>query len=127
MDSSTNVLNWFEIPTTDIERAKRFYGAIFEIEMSDFPIGDLKMAMFPYAPGSGKLGGALIQHEMYEPRDNGVLIYLNANPDIQTVIERIEPAGGKIVIPRTQISPDIGYMAVFTDTEGNRIALHAQN
>ena len=64
---------------------------------------------------------------MYTPSEHGVAIYLNANPDIQTVINRIEPAGGKVVIPKTQISPEVGYMAFFLDTEGNRLALHAQN
>ena len=64
---------------------------------------------------------------MYTPSEHGVAIYLNANPNIQAVIDRIEPAGGKIIIPRTQISPEIGYMAFFLDTEGSRLALHAQN
>jgi len=126
MDSTTNALNWFEIPTVDIERAKKFYEAVFAVTMFDMPLGDLKMSMFPGNPGSGKVGGALVQHEMYTPMENGVLLYLNANPDIQTVVDRIEPAGGKLLIPKTQISPDIGYMAVFLDSEGNRIALHAQ-
>lgn len=127
MDINTNALNWFEIPVTDIDRAKKFYETIFEMEMTEMPMGGLQMVSFPYGPGSGKVSGALIKHEMYEPMQNGVLIYLNANPDIQTVIDRIEDAGGRIDIPKTQISPEIGYMSVFTDTEGNRIALHAQN
>lgn len=126
MDRTTNTLNWFEIPTVDIDRAKTFYEAIFAVTMFDMPLGDLKMSVFPGDQDNGKVCGALVQHEMYTPMNNGVLLYLNANPDIQTVIDRIEPAGGKLLIPKTQISPDIGYMAVFLDSEGNRIALHAQ-
>jgi len=128
MDNSTNALNWFEIPAVDIDRAQKFYEAVFKIEMQALPLGDLKMVTFPYAPDSGRVSGALIQHEMYAPSaTDGALVYLNANPEIQAVIDRIEPAGGQIVIPKTQISPEIGYMCVFTDTEGNRVALHAQN
>ncbi len=127
MDNTTNAINWFEIPAVDLDRAQKFYETIFGIEMQAMPMVDLKMILFPYNPGNGKVSGALIQHEMYQPMANGVLLYLNANPDIQTVIDRIESAGGKISIPKTQISPDIGYMCVFIDTEGNRIALHAQN
>jgi uncharacterized protein len=127
MDNNSNALNWFEIPATDIDRARKFYETIFGIEMSEMPLGELKMVTFPYSPGSGRVSGALIRHEMYTPMSNGALIYLNANPEIQTVIDRIEAAGGKVDIPKTQISPDIGYMSVFTDTEGNRVALHAQN
>ena len=40
-------------------------------------------------------------------------------------MNRVEAAGGKIMVPKTQISPDYGYMAVFIDTEGNRIGLHS--
>lgn len=86
-----------------------------------------KMISFPAEWGDGRVHGALMQHEMYTPSEHGVAIYLNANPNIQAIIDRIEPAGGKVVFPKTQISPDIGYMAFFVDTEGNRLALHAQN
>jgi predicted enzyme related to lactoylglutathione lyase len=127
MKKDENSLNWFEIPVTDMERAKKFYETIFEIEKQELPIPQIKMVTFPWEMGSGKVNGALAQHELYKPSTDGVAVYLNANPDIQTVIDRIEPAGGKIVIPKTQISPEIGYMAFFIDTEGNRMALHAQN
>jgi len=125
MDKSSNTINWFEIPTLDINRARAFYETIFDVKMQELPIPGVKMISFPAEPGDGKLHGALIQHEMYTPSEHGVAIYLNANPSIQAVIDRIEAAGGKIVIPRTQISPEIGYMAFFIDTEGNRLALHA--
>lgn len=127
MNNDSNALNWFEIPTTDIERARRFYEAVFKITMSEMPIGEAKMFTFPYSPTSGKVSGAIIQQAEYVPSADGVVVYLNANPNIQDVIDRIEPAGGKIVIPKTQISPEIGYMCFFVDTEGNRVALHAQN
>jgi hypothetical protein len=122
-----NAISWFEIPALDLERAKKFYGDIFQAEMEDFEMGEFKMVCFPGSMSGEGVGGALLQNEFYEPRDNGVLIYLNAEPDIQAVIDRIEPAGGSVQIPRTQISPEIGYMSVFTDTEGNRIALHSMN
>lgn len=127
MDKNSNSINWFEIPATDIERARKFYETIFDMKMQELPMPGFKMISFPMDMGSGKVSGALMQHEMYTPSEHGVAIYLNANPNIQTVIDRIEPAGGKIVIPKTQISPEIGFMAFFVDTEGNRVALHAQN
>jgi predicted enzyme related to lactoylglutathione lyase len=126
MDTTTNAINWFEIPARDIQRAKTFFETIFEIEMQPTPVP--MMFTFPYAPGSGKATGAIMQHEMYVPsKTDGVTIYLNANPDIEAVIDRIEPAGGKILIPKTQISPEIGFMCFFLDTEGNRLALMAKN
>ena len=84
------------------------------------------MAGFPADMGNGKASGALVQSNMHKPSMDGCVIYLNANPEIQTVINRIEKAGGKILMPKTQITPEIGFMAFFTDTEGNKMGLHAQ-
>ncbi len=128
MDKTTNALNWFEIPAKDISRAKKFYEAIFAIQMQDYPeMMGMKMSGFPADMTSGKVSGALVQSQMHIPSEQGAVIYLNAMPDIQKVIDRIVPAGGKIAMPRTQISPEIGYMAFFIDTEGNKVALHASN
>lgn len=123
-----NAINWFEIPASDIDRARKFYEGIFDFEMFDLNIGDgLSMVLFPAV--SGTVNGALIQYEdMYKPSDSmGPLLYLNANPDVQPVLDRVEEAGGKILIPKRLITEDNGYMAVITDSEGNRIALHSNN
>lgn len=128
MEKNANSLNWFEIPATDIERARSFYGTIFNCELD--PVMDMmgmKMSNFPWEPGSGKANGGLCQSDMHKPSQEGAVIYLNANPNIQTIIDRIEKAGGQVVMPKTQISPEIGYMAFFIDSEGNKIGLHGQN
>jgi predicted enzyme related to lactoylglutathione lyase len=128
MDKNSNSLNWFEIPAKDIHRAKTFYEKLFEMEME--PVQEMmgmKMAFFPSEIGSGKASGGLVQSEMHKPSMDGSVVYLNANPKIQTVIDRVEKAGGKVLMPRTEISPEIGYMAFFVDSEGNKMALHAQN
>ena len=128
MDKNTNALNWFEIPATNISRARKFYETIFEITMEDMgEIMGMKMASFPSEMGNGKASGGLVQGTMHKPSMDGAVIYLNANPSIQAVLDRIEPAGGKVIMPAAQISPEIGHMAFFIDSEGNRMALHAQN
>lgn len=128
MDKNANSLNWFEIPAVDIDRAGKFYAAIMNAEMTPLmEMMGMKMIGFPSDPGNGKASGALCQSDFHKPSQDGSLIYLNANPSIQSVIDRVEGAGGKVVMPKTQISPEIGYMAFFIDTEGNRIGLHAQN
>jgi predicted enzyme related to lactoylglutathione lyase len=128
MDSNSNSLNWFEIPVTDIQRAQKFYETIFNTELQPLPaMMGMKMVGFPSEMGNGKANGALAQSEMHKPSNEGAVIYLNANPSIQTVLDRIDTAGGKVVSPRMEISPEIGCMAFFTDTEGNKVGLHAQN
>lgn len=127
MSAATNALNWFEIPVTDTARAKRFYETIFDIQMQTDTMMGMEMTMFPFdmQSASGRVSGALVKGPMHKPGSDGAIVYLNANPSIQTVIDKIESAGGKVLMPKTQISPEIGYMAFFTDTEGNRMALHA--
>ena len=125
MKSTENALNWFEIPVADIVRAKRFYEKIFDIQMLDFETGNIKMAVFPTDNMSGKVGGGLAQSNMHKPGPDGAIIYLNGNPDLSVMLGRVEGAGGKVIMPKTQVSEEIGYMAFFSDTEGNQIALHS--
>lgn len=127
MDAQSNSLNWFEIPATDINRAKTFYETIFGIEMPVNDMMGMTMAFFPQDQGNGKASGCLCKSDMHKPSMDGAVIYLNANPAMDNVIERIPAAGGSVLMPKTHIDENIGYMAFFTDTEGNKVALHSQN
>jgi uncharacterized protein len=127
MDASANVLNWFEISVGDIERAQKFYETIFSVTMERMDMMGMKMASFPYDPMSGKLSGAIVQSDMHKPGADGVKVYFNGNPDLDKALSKVEAAGGKVVMPKTKINDDIGYMAFFIDTEGNAVALHSQN
>jgi len=122
-----NAISWFEIPTTDINRAQRFYETIFGISMIPMEMPNIKMRMFPLDDMMNGIGGALVDSGGFHKPSvtDGPLIYLNANPDVQNVLAKVEAAGGKIMVPKTEISPEYGNMAVFIDTEGNRIALHS--
>ncbi|MEO8853432.1 MAG: VOC family protein [Ginsengibacter sp.] len=125
MSSETNAINWFEIAVKDIARAKKFYETILEVELSEMEMAGMKMAMFPYDGTKGTVGGALAQSEMHIPGATGAVIYLNANPDLQLVLNRVEKAGGKIVMPKTLIDEQTGNMAFISDTEANTIGLHS--
>lgn len=122
-----NAISWFEIPTTDIDRAQKFYETIFNMKMNPLEFQNIKMRMFPIDNPMEGIGGTLVQmtDDFYKPSStDGPLIYLDGNPDVQIILDRIEVAGGKILVPKTKISDEYGDMAVFIDTEGNRIALH---
>ncbi len=121
-----NAISWFEIPTKDLDRAQKFYEEIFGIQMIPLDLENIKMRMFPLDDMMG-VGGALCYAEgFYNPSLNdGPLIYLNANPDVTNVLSKVDAAGGRVVVPKTQISPEYGYMGVFIDSEGNRIGLHS--
>jgi len=119
-----NVLNWFEIPVTNMERAVKFYSDVMGYEaMYQMNMGGYDMAFFPME-GEG-VGGALVKGDVCFPSDKGAMIYLNANPDLAVPLSKIEAAGGKVVMPKTLINDEIGYMASFVDCEGNRVAFHS--
>jgi predicted enzyme related to lactoylglutathione lyase len=128
MEANANALNWFEIPVDDLERAQEFYEEIFDMKMIALPeMLGIKMAGFPIDMQSGKVGGALAESENHIPSEDGAIIYLNANPDIQVILDRVEDAGGEINLPRTEIGEGLGFMALIIDIEGNQVGLHAQN
>lgn len=122
-----NAISWFEIPTTDINRAQKFYEAIFAISMIPMDLPNIKMRMFPLDDMMTQVGGALVDSGGFHKASatDGPLIYLNGNPDVQNILDRVQAAGGNIMVPKTEISPEYGFMAVITDTEGNRIGLHS--
>jgi uncharacterized protein len=122
-----SAISWFEIPATDLGRATKFYEAIFGVSLIPMDLADIKMRMFPVEDPMTDIGGALVDSGgFHKPSEtDGPLIYLNGNPDVQTVLDRVEKAGGKITLLKTEISPEYGFMAVIIDTEGNRIGLHS--
>lgn len=122
-----NAISWFEIGTTDLDRAAKFYETIFDIKLIPLDLPNIKMRMFPLEDMQNGVGGAVVDSGGFHKPSatDGPLIYLNGNPDVQNVLDKVEAAGGKIMVPKTMISPEYGYMAVITDTEGNRVGLHS--
>lgn len=122
-----NVISWFEIPTQDINRAQQFYEAIFGIAMIPMDMEGIKMRMFPLDDMINGIGGAIVDSNGFHKASatDGPLIYLNGNPDVQHILDKVEAAGGKVIVPKTMISPEHGFMGVFIDSEGNRIGLHS--
>lgn len=119
----TNV-NWFEIATKDLTRAANFYETVFATKLRLENL-DAEMPMAIFTRDDGQSIGCLTGGDWFEPSAQGTLIYLDAGPSIQLVIDRIEAAGGKIAMAKMQLPKDLGYICHFIDTEGNRVALHA--
>ncbi|MBK8551618.1 MAG: VOC family protein [Ignavibacteria bacterium] len=120
-----NSINWFEIPVKDFNRAKAFYETLFGEEVSVMPSPAFKYGILPCDMQNGGVGGAIVEGEGYEPATNGVMVYLNGGDDLSIPLSKIEKAGGKINMPKTSIGEN-GFMAHFTDTEGNKLALHSR-
>ncbi|WP_104734064.1 VOC family protein [Hanstruepera ponticola] len=119
-----NMVGWFEIPVDDMNRAKAFYETVFKVDIQVVDFGGILMGWFPDRGQVTGAQGTLIKQESYIPSQEGTLVYFISD-NVQNELDRVEGAGGKIYQPKTQISPEHGYMAVFLDTEGNRVALHS--
>lgn len=130
IDEQTNVLTFFEIPVMDIDRSKKFYETILDIEMVKRLDGNDEAVFFPFNPNvvqatSGRVTGVLSKTERNSPSSNGTVVYINASPDIQIVLDKVEQTGGKILVPKTKIPA--GFIAIIIDSEGNKIGLHAEH
>ncbi len=120
-------IGWFEIPVNDMDRAIAFYEKIFDCKLNKQVMGDFQMAWFPSSEdGKGAEGSLVCHKEFYETSGHaGTLVYFSSD-DCEVELSRVEDAGGKLQIAKRLITPDIGYMGVFLDSEENRIAIHSQ-
>ena len=117
-----HLVNWIEIPASDIGRAKRFYSAILGVAFHDMDIGSTKYAIFPTEDRHNC--GALAQGDSYKPGASGPTIYLDGGNDLDQILGKVENAGGKVTLPKMFLSDAAGCIGMFMDTEGNCIGVH---
>lgn len=117
-----DVISWFEIPAINFQQAVNFYNQIFRIDMDTNIDENYAMAFFPVNKG---VGGSIVAGPGSMPGDSGPLLYLNAGEDLNLVLNQVESAGGRIVMPKTLINDEAGYFAIFIDPEGNKLALYS--
>ncbi|RPD41319.1 VOC family protein [Chitinophaga barathri] len=128
MQVPKNALKWFEIPVSNFDRARKFYNTVFNFELLEAHVRGNRMGLFPCDEGDGGVGGAIVEGPDAVPSQRGCVVYLYCGPDLTEVLDRVPGAGGRILHEKAPISPEkeMGYQAVFTDTEGNRIGLHSE-
>ena len=123
MAMTNNPVGWFEIYVEDMARAKRFYEAVFKVELSKLEGTDLEMLAFPMQQGGTGSTGALIHMPGFPSGRNSVLIYFICD-DCAVEAARAKSAGGKIEKEKFSIG-QYGHIALVVDTEGNMIGLHS--
>ena len=123
MEQTQHALSWFEIPVDDFERAKRFYSRVLDFEMPEHQWGPNRMGLLRF--GQGGVGGAIVEGPGYVPTRSGVFVYLNGGDDLNKILRRVVASGGQVVREKTLFSPEVGYFALFLDTEGNELSLHS--
>ena len=123
-----NIVGWFEIPVSDMDRAIAFYQTVFAVELERRDLGVLQMALFPAIEGNGAAGSLVYFPDFYQPHEkSGPLLYFTPpSGDLANELGRVAAAGGKVLQEKKEIAPDVGYMGLFMDTEGNRLAIHSR-
>ncbi len=119
-----NPIGRVEIATTDLERAKTFYEKVFGLVFQFIDMPWAKMyAFWAGNPNAAGAAGALMHSECYKPSTDGTVVYFSCE-DVSVELTRVEEAGGKIIVPKTDIG-EFGFFAQIIDTEGNRVGLHS--
>ncbi|MDX1629598.1 MAG: VOC family protein [Fulvivirga sp.] len=123
-----NAVGWFEIPVNDMDRAIKFYETVFGFELQRNQMGPLDMAWFPWSENGSGANGSLVHHpDFYVPSSQGTLVYFTAHSgDLSNELARVEGAGGQVIQEKKLITEDIGFMGLFIDSEGNRVAIHSR-
>jgi predicted enzyme related to lactoylglutathione lyase len=115
----------FEIPATDISRAIKFYQAILEVDIEKMEMPGMEMGILPYE--GQMVTGVIMKEDGLKPSADGVTIYLNGGDNLQVILDRVQSNSGKVMLPKTPHADEVGYFAIFLDSEGNKIGLHSPN
>ena len=120
-----NAISWFEIPSTQLDKAQAFYEAVLGCKLRREAMGPSQGAVFPYEGDEGVGGALLAGATAPAPAAGGTLVYLDASPSLDAALARALKAGGKVALPRQALPPGMGFFAHITDLDGNRVGLHA--
>jgi len=120
-----SLISIVEIPTTNFLRAVTFYQTVLGVKIEEVDMEGTQMGIFPSSGDTVSV--VLVNGNDYTPTKNGTVVYLNAGNDLQPTLNEVEKNGGKIILPKTKISPEMGFFALFIDTEGNKLGLHSKN
>lgn len=118
-------ISLFEIPATDISRAVNFYQSILDINIEIMEAPGMEIGVFPYEDQA--VTGVIMKEEGLKPSAEGVTIYLNGGDNLQVILDKVQQNSGKIMVPKTPHADEVGYFAIFLDSEGNKIGLHSPN
>lgn len=118
-----NLISIVEIPVADFSRAVVFYQTILRVDIEEMEMDGVQMGILP--SNGETVNVVLAKGTDYKPTTDGAVLYLNAGNDLQPALDKIEQNGGKVIVPKTEISPEMGFFALFIDTEGNKLGLHS--
>jgi uncharacterized protein len=118
-----NLISIVEIPVTDLSRAIKFYQSVLGVTIEEMEMDGNQMGVLPNEEGTVNV--VLVKGNDYKPVAGGSVLYLNPANDLQPVLDKVAQNGGQVILPKTIISPEMGFYALFIDSEGNKLGLHS--
>jgi predicted enzyme related to lactoylglutathione lyase len=118
-----NSINWFEIPSRDLDKAVPFYEKTLGVTLRREVFGGMPHAIFPTENPESGVTGALVTGPHLTP-GAGVIIYLEAPDGVAACVKRAKAAGAGEVVPHMSIGEQ-GWIAVIRDPDGNHVGLHS--
>lgn len=120
------VIDWFEIPVSDVPRAQAFYEAVLQTTLQRESYAGPGMQMAVFAGEGDAVKGALMSgHPALQVGACGTLVYLHAGASLDAALQRVVAAGGQVAMGRVALPEGLGFMAHMRDVDGNRVGLHA--
>ncbi|MBL7129675.1 MAG: VOC family protein [Ignavibacteria bacterium] len=120
--AAKNSIGWFEIYVSDIEKAKDFYGDLFEWQFK--LLEGFEPEYTTIFTGEDSVGGGFMKSSSKQ-EGQSVVIYIDVE-DVAKSLKKVEEKGGKIEKPKTLISATSGYYGLFRDLDNNLIGLWSE-
>jgi predicted enzyme related to lactoylglutathione lyase len=106
-----------ELNTTDLERAKTFYGSLFDWKLADMPMPDGTYTMIDVGDGTG---GGMLKHPM--PGAPSMWLPYVLVDDVRAATEKAKSLGASVVKDVTEI-PEMGAFTIILDPTGAALGL----
>src|SRR5579872_5906069 len=101
-----------ELNTTDVDKAKKFYGGLFEWNLQDMPMGEHSYTVIGVGQGTG---GGMMKHPV-PGAPSAWLPYVEV-ADVHASTAKARSLGAQIMKDVTEV-PGMGWFSIFLDPTG---------
>ena len=106
-----------ELMSTDVDKAKAFYGKLFDWQLEDMPMGDMTYTMIKVGEGTG---GGLMKNPM--PGAPSMWMAYVLVDDLKAAIGKAKSLGATVMKDVTEVA-GAGSFSIVTDPTGAMLGL----
>lgn len=113
-------LVFFQIATADVEKARAFYGELFDWEFTANPLSVTPLSINPCGPADFDPTGSFLQ--LAPGAAPYVSVFFRVD-DLWATMKKVEPLGGSVVLPIMQLGEGAAHIALVKSPEGHTIGI----